>query len=154
MSFLSRFFGGKEAVNSSQIDGSDFYAFDSLDIEAAKLAHDNWKIRLQAYLDGASTEDLRPEVICFDDRCDLGQWLHGPAKQRLGRFPGFTALLSEHKMFHYAASNVVALHKAGKQSEARKMMDTQYGHFSRAVLERLSDMQYLVEQRKRRQMRA
>lgn len=145
ISWLERFFG-KEAANAPlAVSDSDLDRLLDLDIEAAKLAHQNWKIRLEAYLAGSSTEDLRPEHICFDDRCDLGKWLHGPARQRMGRFPGFTALLSEHKMFHYAASNVVSLYQAGQVERAQQMLEGQYTQFSAAVLERLSDLQYLVE---------
>ena len=39
-----------------------------LDIDIAIMAHENWNLRLQSYLQGNSTEDLRPEVVCCDDR--------------------------------------------------------------------------------------
>jgi hypothetical protein len=74
--FFKSFFGN--SVDDSQIAEEAAQAMDALDIQMAKAAHENWKIRLQAYLDGASTEDLNAETICFDDRCDLGQWIYGP----------------------------------------------------------------------------
>lgn len=149
--FFKSFFG--ESVNDSRINEEAVQAMDALDIQMAKAAHENWKIRLQAYLDGASTEDLSAESICFDDRCDLGQWIHGPGQQRLGRFPGFTALKGHHKMFHYAASNVVALTKAGRADEARKMLSTQFAGFSRQMIDDLDQLDALataVKQKTRR----
>jgi hypothetical protein len=151
--FFKSFFGN--SVDDSQIAEETAQAMDALDIQMAKAAHENWKIRLQAYLDGASTEDLSAETICFDYRCDLGQWIYGPGQQRLGRFPGFTALKGHHKMFHYAASNVVALAKAGREAEARKMLNTQFAGFSKNVIADLDQLEALTtEVKKIRRKRA
>jgi hypothetical protein len=145
--FFKSFFGN--SVDDSQIAEEAAQAMDALDIQMAKAAHENWKIRLQAYLDGASTEDLSAETICFDDRCDLGQWIYGPGQQRLGRFPGFTALKGHHKMFHYAASNVVALTKAGREDEARKMLATQFAGFSKNIIADLDQLEAIVTEVKK-----
>jgi hypothetical protein len=145
--FFKSFFGN--SVNDSLIAEDAAQAMDALDIQMAKAAHENWKLRLQAYLDGASTEDLSAETICFDDRCDLGQWIHGPGQQRLGRFPGFTALKGHHKMFHYAASNVVALAKAGREDEARKMLATQFAGFSKQVVDELDRLEAVATEVKK-----
>jgi len=131
-SFFKGFFGN--SVNDSHMEADAARAMGELDIDMAQAAHENWKLRLQTYLDGRSEEELSAETICFDDRCDLGRWIHGPGTASLGRFPGFTALLGHHKMFHYAASNVVALTKAGKDGEARKMMMRQFEPLSGSVM--------------------
>ena len=139
--FFKSFFGN--SVNDSQIHEDAARAMADLDIDMALTAHQNWKLRLNAYLSGSSTEDLSAEAICFDDRCDLGRWIYGSGKAQLGRFPGFTALMGHHKMFHYAASNVVALAAAGKTDEARQMLGGQFTAFSRSVvtdLEALRDI--------------
>lgn len=149
LGFIKNFFGGASAANDSQLAGNVASAAQSLDIDMAIAAHENWKLRLQAFLDGSSTEQFSPEVICFDDRCDLGKWIHGEGKARLGTFPGFTALMGHHKMFHYAASNVVALSNAGKEEDARKMLQGQFSKFSGEVVQDLSDLQQLVESSKK-----
>lgn len=133
LDFVKRFFGGGD-LKADLVDSDMLQTVESLDIATAKAAHENWKHRLQAYLDGKSTEQFSAEVICFDDRCDLGQWIHGAGKARLGNFPGFTALMGHHKMFHYAASNVVALAKAGKSVDAKAMLNGQFAKFSREVV--------------------
>jgi Chemoreceptor zinc-binding domain len=146
LDFIRRFFGSSE--HSTESDEFIRAVDDGLDLRAAVAAHENWKIRLDAYLAGQSSEDLRPEVICFDDRCDLGKWIHSTGKARLGRLPGFTALLSDHKQFHYAASNVVALAKAGKKLDALKMLAGPYAHASKGVMGALTGMMQLVERQK------
>jgi hypothetical protein len=139
LSLLRKFFLGPDdaAVRAQVASAVD----EGLDLNAAVAAHENWKIRLDLFLAGQSKEDLRPEVICFDDRCDLGQWMiHSSGKARLGSLPGFIALLSDHKQFHYAASNVVALAKAGKVADAARMMDGPYARASGGVVSALKGM--------------
>ena len=141
--FFKNFFGS--STLDSHMDALIVTAIDGLDIQTAMIAHENWKLRLQSYLKGTSTEQFLPEVICFDDHCDLGRWIHGNGKSHMGNFPGFTSLLEHHKMFHYAASNVVALSHAGKEAEAHKMLEGPFTAFSKAVGEDLEGMHYAIE---------
>ena len=146
--FLRNFFGSSEL--DSELNSLIGKATDGLDIQTAMAAHQNWKLRLMAYLEGNSSEQFSPEVICFDNHCDLGQWIHGKGQAHLGNFSGFTALLEHHKMFHYAASNVVALSQAGKEAEAHKMLEGSFATFSKAVGEDLENMYHAVEQSRAR----
>jgi hydroxyethylthiazole kinase-like sugar kinase family protein len=146
--FIRNFFGSSEI--NSELNSLIGKATDGLDIQTAMAAHENWKLRLMAYLEGNSSEQFSPEVICFDNHCDLGQWIHGKGQAHLGNFSGFTALLEHHKMFHYAASNVVALSQAGKEAEAHKMLEGSFATFSKAVGEDLENMYHAVEQSRAR----
>jgi len=114
-----------------------------LDIDMAIAAHDNWKQRLLAYLSGSSSEDLRPEVICADDRCDLGKWIYGDGAKQLNGFASFSELRATHKMFHYTASSVVALKTAGKVEEAKALMSGEYEKTSSRIIGRLRDLKML-----------
>lgn len=142
---LKNFFGSSETHEAMDTGGHAMLA--QLDIQAAQMAHENWKVRLQAYLDGKSTEKFSPEVICFDDRCDLGKWIHGEAQQRMGKYPGFTALVGHHKMFHYAASNVVSQFQSGHADAARKTLDGVFSHHSHAVTESLDLLAHIARDR-------
>lgn len=114
---------------------------ETLNISNAIAAHENWKIRLEAYLEGNSTEDMRPESICFDDRCDLGKWLHGAGSTYFGKFKSFRQLVSDHRDFHYAASNVVAFSKAGKAKQAHQMLAGPFLEYSKKVTSSLRKLQ-------------
>lgn len=122
------------------------HAAAGLDFEMAIAAHENWKLRLQAFLEGTSTEVFASEQICFDDRCDLGKWIYSTGRAKLGSFPGFTALQGHHKMFHYAASNVVALAQAGKTDEAHKMLEVQFAQHSAEVVRDLQHLSAMVRE--------
>jgi hypothetical protein len=142
-SFFKSFFGANESESAkSEIKAA---VTEGLDIDAAIGAHQKWKIRLDDYVQGRSSEDLRPEVICFDDRCDLGKWIYSTGAKQLGRYPGFTALKEHHKMFHFIASNVVSLAQAGKGEEAKRMLLTTYENKSDSVIKTLRQLQELAE---------
>ena len=111
-----------------------------IDIDTAIAAHENWKLRLQNYLDGKSSETLQPEVVCLDDRCDLGKWLHGPGGQRLGKYPAFSMLVARHKYFHLQASTVVALAQGGDKDKATQTLDSSYRHASSQVVLLLKEL--------------
>lgn len=111
-----------------------------IDIDTAIAAHENWKLRLQNYLNGNSTETLQPEVICLDDRCDLGKWLHGPGGQRLGKYPAFSVLVARHKYFHVQASNVVALAQTNDKAKAIQTLEGSYRHASSQVVLLLKEL--------------
>lgn len=143
MGFLDFFksFGSKAERDKAQSDVSK--ALTSLDIDVAIGAHRNWKDRLVIYLDGNSTEDLRPEVICHDDRCDLGKWIHSDGQKQLGQYAMFSELRAVHKMFHQQASSVVALHQSGKRDAAKWLLEGEYDKTSERIIRRLQDLKML-----------
>lgn len=111
-----------------------------LDIDTAIAAHENWKARLQAQLTQQSTESLDPAVVCLDDRCDLGKWLHGPGRERLGQYPAFSVLVARHKYFHVQASTVVAQVHSGDHAAAERTLNTGFRHASNQVVLLLKEL--------------
>jgi hypothetical protein len=140
---LRRFFGADPVVRDSQLRDTAVRATEGLDIAAAVAAHRRWKQQLQAQLRSAAPA-LDREQVCRDDRCDLGRWIHGRGRARLGAFPGFTELLAHHRMFHHVAGNVLALEAAGQHAAARRMMDDQFEDYSARVTEDLLLLQRVV----------
>lgn len=111
-----------------------------LDIDTAIANHENWKARLMKHIKGESAEALDPEVICQDDRCDLGKWLHGPGGHKLGKYPAFSVLVARHKYFHIQASTVVAQVQSGESEAAQKTLDTSFKHGSTQVVLLLKEL--------------
>ncbi len=143
--FLSAFFGDNTQETDSTLSAEMARAADELDIEAAISAHENWRLRLELYLAGTSQETFIPSVVCSDNHCDLGRWIHGKGTTHLGKYPGFTALKTHHKMFHLTASNVIALVQADKKGEADKLLSTKFVDSSDQVLTDLRMMQKVVQ---------
>lgn len=144
MENILRNFFGMDVQDRKALAQKVAHSASDLDFETAIAAHENWKLRLQSFLAGRSTETFVAEEICFDDRCDLGKWMYSTGRAKLGTFPGFTALIGHHKMFHYAASNVVALAQAGKMEEAEKILSMQFALHSHEVIRDLQMLHTLV----------
>jgi hypothetical protein len=153
MGFFSRIFNfdEKKAATSSALapdPGSEFgldaksadAILAEIDVDSAIAAHENWKLRLKNYLDGKSTELFDPSIVCMDDRCDLGKWLHGPGGQRLGKYPAFSVLIARHKYFHTQASTVVALTQSGDMVAADKALEGSFRHASNQVVLLLKEL--------------
>jgi hypothetical protein len=120
-----------------------------IDIDTAIAAHENWKLRLNNVLKGTSTEQLSPEIVCLDDRCDLGKWLHGPGGQRLAQYQMYPILVARHKYFHVQASTVLALAQSGDMAEAQKTMSSTYEYGSRQTIILLKELQAQLLRKRR-----
>ncbi len=145
--FFSRFFNidKLDAKHSQPSDASgpsemglDSAAMDAvlaeIDVDIAIASHEHWKLRLQNILDGESSKALKPEVICQDNRCDLGKWLHGPGVQRLGHYPAFQMLIARHKYFHVQAATIVTQAQSGDLEKARQTLNAPYRQASSQVI--------------------
>jgi len=114
---------------------------DEIDIMDAINAHVHWKIRLESYLNGTSEEKLDPKIICRDDQCKLGKWLHGPAlKYFRDSDVGYRTLRDDHAKFHVIASNVVTNAQANNMAAAKVLMSGEYMRASRKVVRDLTEL--------------
>jgi len=111
-----------------------------IDVDSAIAAHESWKLRLTQYLNGQSQEAFDPAVVCLDDRCDLGKWLHGPGRERLGHYPAFSVLVARHKYFHTQAAAVVEQTQSGQQAAAERTLDSSFRHASNQVVLLLKEL--------------
>ena len=115
------------------------------DIYTAIFAHENLKYRLVTFTEGLSQEAFTAEQVYHTDNSELGQWIRGVGLAKFSKFRAFTRLIEHHKMFHYAAANVVSLTKAGKMKEANTMMAAQFEDFSDAIISDLLTLRETVE---------
>ncbi len=111
-----------------------------INIMDAITAHIKWKVRLQDYLNGTSQEVLDPMVICRDDQCVLGKWIHGPATMHFHDYQEFHQLRADHAQFHFVAGNVVKKVQEHDRDGANRLMENEYAHTSRKVIQALNDL--------------
>ncbi len=111
-----------------------------INIMDAIHAHIKWKVRLQDYLNGTSSEALDPMVICRDDQCTLGKWIHGPAMKHFHQYEAFHALRADHAQFHFIAGNVVKKAQENDQEGANRLMETDYTRASHKVVQALNEL--------------
>ena len=102
------------------------------DFDKAIEAHRHWKVKLRSAI--AKHEKLDAEAICRDDKCPLGQWIHGPGGQSWGTRPLFTKLLAKHADFHQSAGAVAKKINGGQYADAEKLIGSG-SHFSDVSVE-------------------
>jgi hypothetical protein len=103
-----------------------------LQLNAAIVAHDEWKARLLAAIEAGSSE-LDPDTIRADDRCAFGKWLYsvGPALKASLHYQRVCDL---HGRFHEAAADVLGLAIGGKRPQALTSLEFGSEYVNASVL--------------------
>ncbi|GAB3188840.1 methyl-accepting chemotaxis protein [Hydrogenophaga aquatica] len=117
-----------------RLDDSNF------DFEAAITAHHQWRITLRNAIGRNLTVDA--DKLRRDDCCMLGEWLHGPGKQRWSSVPAFSNLLGKHKVFHQEAGKVADVINQKRHKDAEAMLDASkpFGHAGQEVITAIRDL--------------
>lgn len=104
-----------------------------MDLTQAVAKHVEWKTRLRAAI--SKKEQLDVATVSSDNCCELGKWLHGPAKGSFGTLTTYTDTVLKHASFHKEAGKVATAINAQKFQEAESMLSsgTAYAAASSAV---------------------
>ena len=78
-------------------------------------AHAQWIARLREFIYGVGEMDS--DIVAQDDKCELGQWIHGAGK-RYQKLEEFRRAKETHKAFHRRAAKVVRMVNRGRRLEA------------------------------------
>ena len=109
-----------------------------MNFDEAVSAHQKWKTRLRIVIDGKSTEKLDPNIVCKDDQCDLGKWIHGDGGRTMGSKPEFGEVKITHADFHKVAAGVLRKALAGDKAGAATMLDGEFFHSSMKVIQAIT----------------
>ena len=103
-------------------------------------AHFAWKSRIQAVIEGSSSEILSVEVVSKDNQCILGKWIYGSGYQHYGDDTLFQGLRETHTHFHQCAGHVLALAQTGDKDQAQRSIQGAFSAASRVVIAKLTEM--------------
>jgi hypothetical protein len=95
-----------------------------LNFKTAVDAHMKWKVRLESYISGTSTEQLKVEVVSRDDQCPLGKWIYDQGGEKFGYSETFFDMKVHHAMFHRCAGKVLTAAQAGDSEGATRLLNT------------------------------
>lgn len=107
------------AVGASEDKGAEVAG---LNFKTAVDAHMKWKVRLETYISGTSTEQLKVEVVSRDDQCPLGKWIYDQGGEKFGYSETFFDMKAHHANFHRCAGAVLAAAQAGDTTAATKLL--------------------------------
>jgi methyl-accepting chemotaxis protein len=104
-----------------------------MNLDIAIAAHAEWKTKLRGAIQ--RKEQLDAVVITSDDKCPLGQWLHGEARTQYAKLKSYGICVAKHAEFHTCVGNVAKTINAGKYAEAEAMLagGTPYSAASSAI---------------------
>lgn len=103
----------------------------TIDIKHAIDSHVRWRQRLDDFLRGGSAERLNPDEVAATDRCELGQWIHGPGRARYGHLDLFTELEAAHAQLHRQSGLILSTAAQGQREQA--LSHLQAVEYSRAT---------------------
>jgi hypothetical protein len=93
-----------------------------LDFKSAVDAHMRWKSRLETYINGASNEDLKVDIVCRDDQCPLGKWIYSRGTSEFGYSETFFDMKAHHAHFHRCAGDVLRQAQEGNKERALQLL--------------------------------
>jgi hypothetical protein len=115
-------------------------------INAAILAHDEWKARLLAAIDSGSSE-FQPDAVRADNLCPFGQWFES-VEPELRDSLHYERVRTLHAQFHEAAADVLALALSGRGPQA--LTSLEFGsEFVRASVLLVDELEFWREEMKR-----
>lgn len=104
-----------------------------MNLDNAVPTHAQWKTKLRTAI--ARREQLDVATLSRDDRCELGQWLHGDGKAGYSRFASHGDCVHKHLAFHAEVTKVALAVNAGQFDAAEAMLNagTPYTRASSAL---------------------
>lgn len=106
-----------------------------MNFEDAISAHQKWKSRLRMQIDGTAKETLDPALVCRDNQCDLGKWIHGEGAAQMGAKPEYIEVKTTHAQFHRVAGDIVTKAKAGDKAGAAAALEGPFYDASSKVVQ-------------------
>ena len=91
---------------------------DVIELEVAKAAHQAWKMRLRAFLDGHA--DIPHEQAVSSHECDFGRWYYTAGKERFGSAAALQAIEKPHDRLHQLIGEIIQAKHQGKEAEAER----------------------------------
>jgi hypothetical protein len=99
-------------------------------------AHERWKERLLSIVEGTSQEltSLDIENVRRDDKCALGGWIHGIAKDKFSKDGNYLELRDEHARFHICAADVIEHVEKRRPAYTKTIIEGEFSRRSRKVV--------------------
>lgn len=78
---------------------------DVIELEVARAAHQAWKLRLRAFLDGQA--EIPHGQAVSSHECDFGRWFYGVGLERYGRSGAMAAIEQPHDRLHQLIGEIL-----------------------------------------------
>jgi methyl-accepting chemotaxis protein len=120
--------------------GGDGDYCEDLDFDEFVYAHKQWSKRLRRVIEGRS-EPQDPAVVSCDDRCSLGQWIHGDGK-RFANALAYQTLRAKHAQFHQSAGEVLTHVIHGERDQADAIFSGPFASLSKETIAQIRRLEH------------
>ena len=97
-----------------------------MDLDHAIGSHSEWRLKFRNAI--SKQEEMDVATISADNRCELGKWLHGEARNKFGQLRSYADCIQKHAAFHAEAGRVASVINAKKYAQAERMLDGGTGY--------------------------
>lgn len=110
---------------------------DVTELELARAAHQAWKLRLRAFLDGKA--DIPHEQAISARECDFGRWFYGQGLENHGQGHVMTAIEQPHERMHQLIAEIIDARHQNRIQEAEQKYG-QVCELSRLVVQAIDEL--------------
>ncbi len=112
--------------------------------DEAIAAHIKWKLRLNQFIDGSSTEKLDSATVCKDNLCALGKWIYGDGEKHKNAVH-YAALVSKHANFHNCAGTVVKKVEEHDKAGASALLNGEFAIAAKETVTAIMELKKEIE---------
>lgn len=91
-----------------------------MDLSQAMEKHGEWKTKFRVAI--SKKESMDAATISKDNCCELGKWLHGESRAKLGALASHAECVKKHAAFHVEAGKVAQMINAKNYDAAGRML--------------------------------
>ena len=110
----------------------------------AIAAHIKWKVRLNQFIDGTSTEQLDSGTVCKDNLCALGKWIYGEGAEHQS-LSQYIDLVKKHAHFHVCAGDVVKKVEMHDKAGATALLNGDFAQAGKATVTAIMELKKELE---------
>jgi methyl-accepting chemotaxis protein len=91
-----------------------------MNFDEALRAHVRWSLQFRVAIEGENTLDIA--AISAADFCELGQWLHGEAREKYGALEAYSDCVARHVHLHRVAGQLAQRINEGNYALATALL--------------------------------
>ena len=108
---------------------------DVIELEVARAAHQAWKLRLRAFLDGKI--EIPHAQAVSPRECDFGRWFYGAGQEKLGNSDIMRSIEQPHNRMHQLIAEIIDAKSKNQMQEAESKYH-EVGLLSDKVVEQIN----------------
>lgn len=104
-------------------------------------AHIQWKLKLEAFVNGTAGIEIDPSTFCSPNASTTGKWTTLHAAEKLSEFNAFFTLRAKMEQCHHLAGEIVNKINMGDRKGAKEIMNDRFLKTSHELVHALVELE-------------